>query len=124
MDHEVVHEVSNLLVKGISSLCFRSPSFLSKDIYSDLNVMDVNGVNVIKIHVVHRTVQPGDSRNLTSLDPIVFEQMRSSMLVLMVPLSHPPVVAKSINNTFSFNIDVLAVFKPQEVHGIIAIKGP
>ena len=109
--HELVHEFGVSSFEGVILVGLRDPSLLPQDIDSDLKVVDIDAVDIVELHVPLRTVEPLDAGDFTGLYTLVFQKVWSSMMILMGPLTHPPVVAKAIDDTATFNGQVGAILK-------------
>ena len=86
-----------------------------EDVDVDLHIMDVNAIDIHKVHVILRGISPKHSLNLRVLNSSVLKQMWSTVLVLVIPLSDPPVIALSFNNSLSIDVEVLRVIDLDKV---------
>lgn len=94
---------------------------LTQNVDLDLEVMDVSRVDIVKLHVEARGVAPLHTRDLTVLNTDELEQVRSTMRVLLVPLTNPPVIAEAIDHAVTSDRQVGALFKTQQRQQVLLV---
>ena len=88
---------------------------LFENVHKDLHVVDVDAVDVLKTQVVHRAVSPEDTRDFRELHALIPEEMGSTVVVLLVPLSDPPIVSIALNSSLSLYVEMSRVSNRNKV---------
>lgn len=74
MECESVREVADTFIKRIFLFLFDDPAILPENVSSHLEIMDVDTVDIMKIHIPVWTVEPLDASDLTGLNSFILEQ--------------------------------------------------
>lgn len=99
--------------------------FLLEDININLEVMNIDTIDILKQHMVHGRVLPGNPTNLRVLNPLISEQMWPSILVELLPFSDPPVVSIALNCSGATDSEVLRLLDSNEIEDLaIAVDWP
>ena len=71
--------------------------------------MKVEAININEMEMEAWTISPSNSLDLRRLHSIEPQKVWSTMLILMIPFSDPPIVSLSFDNSLSFDVEVFTI---------------
>ena len=94
---------------------------LLEDVNVDLEVMSMDRVHILEVDRPERRITPLDASDLEILDVTHLKQLWATVLVLVVPLTLPPVIAKAVDQARALNSKVRAILELEKTKNVLFI---